>query len=190
MFFTITNLQSLIIDTDDFRSDQQLLIDIVQSLDLALKVQLVTRSNRPHEAFQQRTTRPRNTTEHLKYSALLKRMITEANLPPASTAFLCTSRLTLELAKPLLLGTVVYKNKLLSDGEKLLLYQESPDFVVDSLDSLLRCLSINDNGYLAETTSSDRVIKSMCNYSSPAIATTSSRSPLRTTTSNLSLIHI
>lgn len=170
MFFTLTSIQALIIDTDDFRTDPQLLIDIVQSLDLVLNVILVTRSNRPHDHFLNRTTQPRNTTEHLRFPALLKRIMREAQLPPTSTVFLCGSRHSLELAKPLLLGTVVFRKKTNLDEEKLLLYQESPDFVVDSLESLLQCLSCDDKGFMAEVASSpNRSIKSLYKYSPPTL---------------------
>ncbi|RTL42448.1 MAG: ComF family protein [Candidatus Melainabacteria bacterium] len=173
MFFTVTKLQTLIIDTDDFRTDPQLLQEIVQCLDLVLKVILVTRSNRPHDAFENRTTRPKNTTEHLRYNALLKRIMIESKTPPASTVLLCRDRLTLELARTLLIGTVVFTNQTLPAEERFLLYQESPDYVVTTLDALLKCLSLEDQGFVAEIESApNRIIESSYNYSSPAVLET------------------
>jgi hypothetical protein len=175
MFFTLTSLRALIIDADDFSSRPHVFTEIITALDLVIKVVLVTRRNWVAPHLEERTVRPTDILEHLDFKILLKRTITEIKVPPASTVFLCSSTNTLELAKELLLGTVVFIKQPLTDPEKHLLYQESPDFVVDSLDALFKCLSTIDSGYASEIASAPYLlINSPYNYSSPLITSTNS----------------
>lgn len=159
MFFTLTSLHALIIDADDFAGRPQILAEIINTVNKRIEVALVTRRNWIASAPPVRTFHPIDMTEHLDFKNLLTRIIQELKVPPSSTVFLCSSTLTFELAKELLLGSIVFPKQPLTDIEKHLLYQESPDFVVDSLDALYKCLSIQDTGYAAEVASApDRLV--------------------------------
>ncbi|MBS1956620.1 MAG: phosphoribosyltransferase [Cyanobacteria bacterium SZAS-4] len=176
MFYSLTSLRALIIDADDFGGRPQIITDIIKMLGQSIEVALVTRRNWIARVPPVRTFHPIDMTEHLDSKILLTRAIKELKVPPCSTVYLCSSTVTLELTKDLLLGSVVFPNQPLSDIEKHLLYQESPDFVVDSLDALYKCLSILDTGYAAEVASSpDRLVKANFGHSttfSPTVSIT------------------
>lgn len=152
MHYTLKKISTLLIDADNFWSQPKLLKQIIDTVEQYLDVKLISRYHDTPHHYPARTVVPKTIYEFCNFELQLKRVIDSAE--PNSVVYLCNSIESLEQTRSLLCGTIFYRKHDFSLYDNHLLYMESPDFVVDSLDDLFACLSSSDVGFHAEATCS------------------------------------
>jgi len=144
MFFTLQKIEGFIINVDDFRDDAALLDQIVDELKPRYKLVFASKSGTDFSAL--RLTKDdvvvaESSFEKFMYQNVLRRAITKMGSAPSTTVFLCKDAGSLRSAHELLLGTILMHRHSVAPLERLKIFQQFPDFLVQDLEDLRVCLS-------------------------------------------------
>ncbi|CAN5440404.1 hypothetical protein BH10CYA1_BH10CYA1_62160 [soil metagenome] len=153
MFFTVRKIDGFVINIDDFENDDPLFTDVLALLRPSYKLAFTSQKGgdfsrfgiAPADVFSAQSF-----FELSMYQNVFRRAINKLGTVPSSTVYICRNYGLLRHAHELLLGTIVMMPPGASDTEKLYVYQEFPDFVLNSVAELKESLCGGDVGFGGE----------------------------------------
>lgn len=157
MFFTVRNIQGFVINIDDFCGDDVFFAQLLAELRPRYKLVFTSQTAGDYSRFGISNTDvfvAKSFLEYSMYQNVFRRAISKMGTVPSSTVFLCRNARFLRNAHELLLGTIVMMPQSISDSDKLLIFQEFPDFLLNTIAELKDCLNGSDVGFGGEYLSS------------------------------------
>lgn len=157
MFFTVRKIDGFVINIDDFEGDDQLLADVLAALRPHYKLAFTSQKGADYSRFgidKKDVFCAQSMFELSMYQNVIRRAIQHIGTKPSSTVFLCRKATLLRNAHELLLGTIVMVPANAMDNQRLSIFQEFPDFLVDNIAELKDCLSGCNVGFGGEYSAS------------------------------------
>lgn len=153
MFFTVRKIDGLVINLDDFENDDNLLSSILAELRPAYKLAFTSQKGGDFSRFgiaPADVFAAQSFFEFSMYQNVFRRALIKMGTVPSSTVYMCRNSQLLRNAHELLLGTIVMVPPGASDSEKLTIFQEFPDFLLNTVAELKECLCGGDVGFGGE----------------------------------------
>jgi hypothetical protein len=152
MFFTITAVESVVVDIDSFKNSASLfssVLDFLQSQ--SYKLALVTKNDTTSlDTRGLPIFAPTSWTETTMFQSVIRRALLSIDAKTTTTVFLAADSAHLRNACELLLGTAVIETPNISEQEKIRVCQNFPDFIVSNVGSLETAFSGEMIGYGGE----------------------------------------
>ncbi len=153
MFFTVRKIDGFVINIDDFEGADALFTQVLAELRPEYKLVFTTQKGGDFSRFgiaAGDVFQAQSLFELSMYQNVFRRAITKMGTVPSTTVFMCRSAKFLRNAHELLLGTIVMIPPGIGDFEKLAIYQEFPDFLLNTVAELKECLCGGDVGFGGE----------------------------------------
>lgn len=154
MFFTITSVEHVLLDLDEFLPDGQVLFNSIKQALANYKVIGVTAhlNNRwaVLDTAGMEVITASNFTEARVFQNVLRKALTHIGGVPSNSVYIAAGGRHLRNACELLLGTVIVKKPGMSDSELIEIFQSFPDFLVHDAEWMLLALTGKHVGYGAE----------------------------------------